>query len=188
MALSVSLLTENDIVSLVTTPTPLPASPNPMPSARVEVNDPSLLRGPEYVVVCSMPGLIGTPQVAGPVAPAVPAVSEPPTGPSPAWMPACALFCAAAAPWPTDPKKPKPWAGPNVIDVFLSSRANVNVPPSGPQAPVALALNPFGDSSWLAAGAAGVAGAAGASVGAETGASGADWVGAAGADSVGAEG
>src|SRR4051794_41923445 len=76
-------------------------------------------------------------------------------------MPACALFCAAAAPWPTDPKKPKPWAGPNVIDVFLSSRANVNVPPSGPHAPVALALNPFGDSSWLVAGAAGAARAAG---------------------------
>src|SRR3954462_5170452 len=93
-------------------------------------------------------------------------------------MPACALFCAAAAPWPTDPKKPKPWAGPNVIDVFLSSRANVNVPPSGPHAPVALALNPFGDSGW-----------AGASAGAETGpagAAGADcWVG---ADCAGAEG
>src|SRR3954453_14045847 len=80
-------------------------------------------------------------------------------------MPACALFCAAAAPWPTDPKKPKPWAGPNVIDVFLSSRANVNVPPSGPHAPVALALNPFGDSSWLVAGAAGMGGGAGVSAG-----------------------
>src|SRR3954454_22113715 len=148
-----------------------------------------------------MPGWMGPPKVAVPVAPAVPAVSEPPTGPSPACTPACALFCDAAAPWPTDPKKPKPWAGPNVIDVFLSSRANVNVPPSGPHAPVALALNPFGDSSWLAAGAAGGgggaggagrggggAGAAGASVGAETGASGAVSAGAAGADSAGAEG
>src|SRR3954454_9554539 len=131
-----------------------------------------------------MPGWMGPPKVAVPVAPAVPAVSEPPTGPSPAWMPACALFCDAAAPWPTDPKKPKPWAGPNVIDVFLSSRANVNVPPSGPHAPVALALYPFGDSSWLVAGAVGAAGAAAASLGAETGAVSA---GAAGADSVGAE-
>src|SRR3954452_10969322 len=120
MALSVSFLTENDIVSVVTTPTPLPASPNPMPSARVEVNDPSLVRVPEYVVVCSMPGLIGTPYVPVPVTPAVPAVSEPPTGPSPTWAPACALDSDAAAPWPTDPKKPKPWAGPSVIDVFLS--------------------------------------------------------------------
>src|SRR3954453_4097731 len=104
-------------------------------------------------------------------------------------MPACALFCAAAAPWPTDPKKPKPWAGPNVIDVFLSSRANVNVPPSGPHAPVALALNPFGDSSWLVAEAAGAVGAsetgASGAAGAE-GSAGAVSAGAAGAGSVGA--